>query len=201
MLFLLAPSIGDLGTVACLLLILGTPNCPPAPISPVLFGKGRALNGFTVILGPLGLPPVERRGAVDLKEALTEVLPKLGYPGEVSTRELAARMVFSLMELRRRERWIFLFSDIPISLSARLLLLALTAFFAESRFLMMLAATEEVVGDWRNVVESWKRTWEVEWGGGGGEGGRAAFFSASSFITLALAFLISLVVSGLKSIM
>ena len=65
-----------------------------------------------------------------------------------------------------------------MSLSARLLLLALTAFFAESRFLMMLAATEEVVGDWRNVVESWKRTWEVEWGGGGGEGGRAAFFSA-----------------------
>ena len=42
--FLLDPSMGDLGTVAALLLTLGTPYCPPAPTSPVLLGKGRALK-------------------------------------------------------------------------------------------------------------------------------------------------------------
>mmetsp|Transcript_11165 Transcript_11165/g.22871 ORF Transcript_11165/g.22871 Transcript_11165/m.22871 type:complete len:207 (+) Transcript_11165:972-1592(+) len=204
--FLLAPSIGDLGTVAALLLTLGTPNCPPAPTSPVLLGRGRALKGFT---GSLDLfsAGYERRGALELKLALTLVFPKLGKPGESKTSSDAALMVFSLMELRLRDRCIFLFSEIPISLCASDLLDALTAFFALSRLRIMLAAVKDELGDWRKVVESWKRTWEVEWGlvpdevTAAAAASSAAFFSASSFITLALAFLISLVVSGLKSIM
>ena len=44
--FLMTPSTGALGTVDGLLGILGTPNCPPLPISPLLLGRGRALKGL-----------------------------------------------------------------------------------------------------------------------------------------------------------
>jgi hypothetical protein len=81
---------------------------------------------------------------------------------------------------------------------------ALTAFLALSRLRIILAAVKDELGDWRKVVLSWKRTWEAEWGfpTAGAAGGAAAvaaaasaaFFSASSFMTRALAFLISLVV-------